>query len=411
MASRMDAGDNSFKYGKQVSWHRTEHSRFILVYRIHPNGGGMPFQHSLYRIDQGLQRLSLVPLEKEEILENHIAQDVGILNDRWMIIGRQVHTDYGKYIDLLAVDATGTLIIIELKKDQTPREVAAQTLDYATWVETLPPEQIAEIWRIYLQNHRKDLGMISLDLAFQQRFGIPLSEVPLNEEHQMVVVAARLDGQTERILGYLSDRGIPINVVFFEVFADGPARFLSRVWFKDPVDAPDPVANPARERGPWNGEYYASMGEGASRTWEDGRRYGFISGGGGRWYSRSLAYLQKGNRVWVNVPGTGFVGVGIVVEPMVRSDAFKIPLSDGRFVGLDDPGLELRAKGMLSNSTDDDLAEYLVRINWIHTVPLSQAVKETGFFGNQNTVCQPTDPKWNHTVSRLRQVWGVDGLQ
>jgi RecB family endonuclease NucS len=32
-------------------------------------------------------------------------------------------TDYGKYIDLLAIDGTGSVIVIEIKKNKTPREV------------------------------------------------------------------------------------------------------------------------------------------------------------------------------------------------------------------------------------------------------------------------------------------------
>jgi hypothetical protein len=30
-----------------------------------------------------------------------------------------------------------------------------------------------------------------------------------------------------------------------------------------------------------------------------------------------------------------------------------------------------------------------------------------GLFGNQNTVCKPTTPKWTHTVERLKQVWRI----
>jgi RecB family endonuclease NucS len=59
-----------------------------------------------------------------------------------LLIGRQIQTDYGKFIDMLALDQEGNLVIIELKKNRTPREVVAQTLDYASWVQNLSYERI-----------------------------------------------------------------------------------------------------------------------------------------------------------------------------------------------------------------------------------------------------------------------------
>lgn len=46
-------------------------------------------------------------------------------------------------------------------------------------------------------------------------------------------------------------------------------------------------------------------------------------------------------------------------------------------------------------------------VKWEHIVPLAKAVKEVGFFRNQNTVCRPSDPKWDHTVEKLKQVWAL----
>jgi len=54
-----------------------------------------------------------------------------------------------------------------------------------------------------------------------------------------------------------------------------------------------------------------------------------------------------------------------------------------------------------------DKAEYLVRVKWIKTVPENEAVKEKGFFGNQNTVARPRTPKWDHTVERLKIKFGI----
>ena len=58
-----------------------------------------------------------------------------------LIIGRQVRTQFGGRIDLLAIDPEGDLLIIELKKDRTPREIVAQVLDYASWVNHLSPRR------------------------------------------------------------------------------------------------------------------------------------------------------------------------------------------------------------------------------------------------------------------------------
>jgi hypothetical protein len=54
------------------------------------------------------------------------------------------------------------------------------------------------------------------------------------------------------------------------------------------------------------------------------------------------------------------------------------------------------------HTNDPELSEYFVRVKWLDTVPASNAVNEVGLFGNQNTVCEPTTPKWRHTVERLK---------
>jgi len=34
-------------------------------------------------------------------------------------------------------------------------------------------------------------------------------------------------------------------------------------------------------------------------------------------------------------------------------------------------------------------------------------IHETGFFGNQNSVCRPRAKKWDYTVERLKKRWGI----
>ena len=45
-----------------------------------------------------------------------------------LIIGRQVRTECGAFMDLLGVDRNGDVAVVELKRDRTPRDTIAQIL-------------------------------------------------------------------------------------------------------------------------------------------------------------------------------------------------------------------------------------------------------------------------------------------
>ena len=78
---------------------------------------------------------SEIPLEQK--LEDWLESDISMLDSNLLVIGRQVRTDFEGIIDLLCIDNSGDLVVVELKKGRTPREVTAQSLDYASWVKDL----------------------------------------------------------------------------------------------------------------------------------------------------------------------------------------------------------------------------------------------------------------------------------
>jgi hypothetical protein len=325
-----------------------------------------------------------------------------------MLIGRQEKAVGGGVIDLLAITQDGSLVLIELKRERTPREVVAQALDYASWVQSLKSNDLAAIFGRY--RDRSDspeaVKALPLDLgkAFKAYFGKVLDEDSLNTGHQIVIVAASLDSSTERIVNYLNGLDVPINVLFFQVFEASGQQLLSRTWLIDPADTQINVsASPYKQESePWNGEFYASFGtDGGFRSWDDARTYGFISAGGGAWYSNTLKLLSPGDRIWVKDPSYGFVGMGEVTGPPQSSAEFTVLLDGEARTALS----VLTAGTYFRDETAEDKMEYFVPVNWIHTVPLNQAVNELGLFGNQNTVCRPKTPKWRHTVERLKALW------
>jgi len=355
----------------------------------------MPIQHAIWKVGEQPVPLNNSSLASEQELENMIVRTPGILSSEWMLIGRQEQTSFGGRIDLLAIAPDGSLVLIELKRDRTPREIVAQALDYASWVEQLTADKIAQIYQRFTNGG-------NLGAAFKQNFGSALDEDSLNQSHQIILVAAELDNSTERIINYLNARDIAINAIFFQVFQHANELLLSRAWLIDPGETQANVAITTKDKGekePWNGEYYVSFGDMNSRNWEDARQYGFISAGGGSWYSQTLKMLSPGDRVWVKIPGVGYVGVGQVTEAVLPGRNFTVQTKAG-----EKPVLEVIQFGerYKKNADDPEKAEYFVRVEWIETLPVSEAINEVGLFGNQNTVCQPSTPKWRHTVERLK---------
>jgi hypothetical protein len=345
----------------------------------------MTLEVGLWRAEgRSLTRLSPSGIALESELEDYIEADPMLLGEQLLILGRQVPTAHGGFIDLLAIDADGAVHVLELKRDKTPRDVVAQALDYGSWVAELGRSDIVDIYK----RHR---GGEAFDEAFAMFFGVDSAPDEVNGSQVLTIVAASVDAATERIVRFLNETfDVPVNVVFFRHFQDNGASYLARTWLvSQEVEAGARVpARSRRTREPWNGQdWYVSFGEESGlRVWEDARRYGFVSAGGGEWYSRSLRNLPFGARVFVCVPKRGYVGIGRVTGPVSRfSDA--VVAVDGQEVQL--ASLPLAASYLHNEGGDtDESAEYVVPVQWDATVSATQAIWKRGLFANQNSACK-----------------------
>jgi hypothetical protein len=183
--------------------------------------------------DDSLKEIKASTLDREERIEKWITQDISVLepdNVGLLVIGQQVKTDFGKKIDLLCIDSEGDLVIVELKRDKTPRDVTAQALDYASWIKDLGKDKVEEIAAEYLNGKQ-------LKEAFEEAFDSTYPDV-INNEHSIKVVASEVDDSTERIVRYLSSYGIDINFVRFQMLrADDQGELLVRTFTIPPVEA------------------------------------------------------------------------------------------------------------------------------------------------------------------------------
>lgn len=357
----------------------------------------MALSQMLFSLDskQFLQSSGLV---NEQELENILSENIQLLDPNWLVIGQQMITANGKRLDLLCIDRGCNLIVLELKKDLTPREVTAQVIEYASYVAEMKYEELALAYRKFAEK-RIDLPD-SLDKAFAKKFGTELDEYSIGKRPKMIVVATSMDDGTEHIVRYLRQAyNVDINILFFQIFSHGNDRIMSRVWFAENLELEAEPENTAV----WNHEYYISFGADQNRTWEDARKFGFISAGGGKWYTQTLKMLRPGDRVWVNIPHTGYVGVGIV-----QTEAQQASYAAWEIGGTLTEMKSLALTGAyFYNEENSENAEFVVPVRWIKEVSAKNAVKEIGFFGNQNTVCRPTTEKWDYTVKRLKEIWSI----
>lgn len=191
----------------------------------------MPVDLKLWEIDNQEQLKEIRPakLDLENRLEVWLEKDVSTVSQDLLVIGRQVLTAHGGYIDLLGIESNGDLVIIELKRDKTPREITAQALDYASWIKDLSNEKITEIANTYLGKFGSDL-----EASFQREFNSDLPNV-LNEHHKILIVASHIDPSSERIIRYLSDTyGVNINAVTFHYFRADDKEYLGRAFLLEP---------------------------------------------------------------------------------------------------------------------------------------------------------------------------------
>lgn len=181
----------------------------------------MPFSMNLWKVNgNDLSAIEASRLDHEERLENWIVREPSILGLDLLIVGQQVKTEYGGRIDLLGIDSQGDLIIIELKRDKTPRDIVAQVLDYATWVKELTYEKVSEI--------AKQSFNLNLSVAFGNTFDDALPD-KINLAHNMVIVASELDDASERIVQYLAtEHEVSINAIFFNFYQMGEQEILGR---------------------------------------------------------------------------------------------------------------------------------------------------------------------------------------
>lgn len=128
-------------------------------------------------------------------------------------VRRQAPIAGGGYPDIVALDSTGAVVVIEVKRS-VDRSQLAQCLEYAGWARTTSLDELAGFY------HGGPAKFWADWMAFTG------SEQPrlVNRAPRLIIVARSLDDRTGSAVEFLRTNGVPITVLRMGMFEDAAGR-------------------------------------------------------------------------------------------------------------------------------------------------------------------------------------------
>ncbi|KZN30069.1 hypothetical protein N480_03750 [Pseudoalteromonas luteoviolacea S2607] len=305
-----------------------------------------------------------------------------ILGEDLLIIGKEVTLPSGKRLDLLCLDKSASLVVIELKRDDSGSAVEWQAIKYASSVSNFLPD---EIYRVFAEYKAAELKEAKKSI---EEF-IDADIETLNSKQRIILVSKEFNSEVISAVLWLREFGLDIQCTRLAPYLDvddelfiKPETIVPLPEARDYITKKEVKQRFNAVKPDWSGYWFVNVGEGLHRTWEDNMKFGYISAGQGQVYSRGLKRLSIGDKIFAYMKGLGYVGYGeIKSKSMMIRDCLTnegTPLLD----------CDLKAKQPGNNSDDEQMSEYVVKVEWIKTFPSNDAKTFKGVFANQNVVCK-----------------------
>ena len=350
----------------------------------------------LYRITD--DRLQTVPdttfaaenFRERQDLQRLIRNDISVLGDDLKIIKEEFSNwqDSARRIDLLCIDSQARLVVVELKRTIDGGHMELQAIRYAAMVSSTTFAQVADV---YGRNMNKDAPDAKAELLSFLGWEV---ERELNTDVRIILVSADFSPEITTTVLWLNKRGLDITC-----FKARPYRLDAEMLIDIQQIIPLPEAADyevkvraleeekqnmrAAYEANWSGIWYVNVGEDESRSWEDMRKYGFIAAGGGWKWINPLKRLRLGEEFYAYQKSRGYVGYGTVTSEAV-------PVSDFRVGGALLSSLPVNQRGLFHDIDNPEKTEWLVGVQWIKSLPLSEAKTFPKVFANQASVCRLT---------------------
>ena len=373
----------------------------------------------------------LLPLERTTFAANNIwerrdlqdliANQFSIIDEDVLVIAQEFNSFAGssRSIDILGIDRSANLVVVELKRDDRGGHMELQAIRYAAMISTMRYDDTVHTYANYLERRGEDGGEAEARMLDHLGLAEPDKD-DFNSDPRIVLVSANFDKEITTSALWLNERGVDVHCVRLQPHLDGEAIYLDIQQVVPLPEAEEFLVGVAqkraeeraarREERTWEGDWYVNVGMHENdetpgqrndgrpdiRHWEFCRKHGFLVAGGGKRYSRPLRKLKVGDHLYAYQRGAGYLGRGVVNAE--AKPAHLLKLADGR--------TPIEATGVSGINADldrpEDNLEWAVGIDWKATVPLDDA-RLLGSFANQNVVCKLRHAE---TLKALRDEFG-----
>ena len=282
-----------------------------MLFKLIRNGKKNAFQPYVERAASDLDLT-------EKDLENWMAGNPELLFgvERVLVISQSVSGQ--SMADILALDADGCLVIVEIKRDWSNRATVGQLLEYAAAMTGKNYEDLEKLDRHYWPRRNGESPYVSLLKRFRTLTDDPKADqkcIPKRQKgHRIYIVAPGSDKGLLRIVEWLKEYGVPISFVPFTLYAGEAGTDDADILLEiEPLSkVPLAVENVEAE---WQGDLFFNTNEthalGAYRKmFKQGviAIYGYETG------ADNLTGSAKGQRVFAYVNRKGILAVGSIVD-------------------------------------------------------------------------------------------------
>ena len=253
----------------------------------------------------------------EKDLENWLAENSKLLfgSEEVLVIAQSVSGQ--RMADILALDALGQLIIVEIKRDWSDRSTVGQLLEYAAEKSRSKYDILEKLHSDYLKRTGGKDSNTNLLTRFRELTddnSVKKTDIP--NGHRICIVAPASDTGLQKIIEWLNEYRVPISFLPFALYADADSDSQEILLEIEQL----PQVQQMKENGPetWRGNWLFNTNE----SWFPGAykeifQQGVIAICGYQNGPYNLEGSESGQRVFAYVNKKGILAVGHITDGKV----------------------------------------------------------------------------------------------